>query len=195
MSVAEIIDFGLCHIEEGNRMTVTDEAVGTPHYRPPECSGYSKEPVTIQADLYSAGKILWSMVTNKLAIDREKPVFNELSLVQVMPEVKMAWHFFHIFEGTIRNEPRQRFTTPAMAIEKAKTVRRLIIGGYKSLEEIADCVCPICGYGNYRSLYLSTVNMPEITEFHERMKPVGGYAICPYCFHVVFVAARAAEIP
>jgi len=94
----KLIDFGLCHIEQGARMTVTDEAVGTPHYRPPECTGYSSHPVTIQSDLYSAGKILWSMVTNKIAFDREKPGFNELSLERELPNVKMAWHFFHIFE-------------------------------------------------------------------------------------------------
>jgi serine/threonine protein kinase len=189
----KLIDFGLCHIEQGNRITVTDEAVGTPHYRPPECSGYSSVPVTIQADLYSAGKILWSMVTNKMAFDREKPVFNELSLPSVMPDTKMAWHFFHIFEGTIRQEPRKRFTTPALAIDKANTVRRLITEGFRPLEEIADGLCPVCGYGNYRSLYLHTVHMPEITDFNERMKGIGGYAICPYCFHVVFVAVHAQQ--
>lgn len=36
-----LIDFGLCHNENGNMITLTDEPVGTPNYRPPECSGYS----------------------------------------------------------------------------------------------------------------------------------------------------------
>src|SRR5262245_58012328 len=43
-----LIDFGLCHMENGQRVTMTDEAVGTPHYRPPECSAYSTVPVTIK---------------------------------------------------------------------------------------------------------------------------------------------------
>ena len=74
-----LIDFGLCHFVDGTRVTLTDEAVGTPHYRSPERSGYSSVATTIKADLYSAGKLLWSMITNKTAFDREKPVFNDLS--------------------------------------------------------------------------------------------------------------------
>ncbi len=188
-----LIDFGLCHMAEGNRVTVTDEAVGTPHYRPPECTGYSSRPITIQADLYSAGKILWSMVTNKIAFDREKPVFNQQSLVNMLPDVKMAWHFHHIFERTIRHDPSERFQNPALTLAKAKDVRRLILGGFKSLEEIAEGTCPLCGIGNFLSLYLSRIDMPEIANYHKSMQPVEGYAICPYCFHVGFFAPRAQQ--
>src|SRR5207245_774412 len=80
-----LIDFGLCQIENGNRVTLTAEAVGTQHYRPPECSGFSSTVVTSKADLYSAGKILWSMVTNQFVFDREEPAFNELALSQLLP--------------------------------------------------------------------------------------------------------------
>jgi serine/threonine protein kinase len=188
-----LIDFGLCHIDQGNRVTVTDEAVGMPHYRPPECTGYSSVPINIRSDFYSAGKILWSMLTNKLAFDREKPVFNELSLVNVLADVKMAWHFYHIFEGTIRHNPNNRFANAASALDQANMVRRLIVGEYQSLEQIAETVCPICGIGNYKSLYLHVQQFPEVIEFHKVMEPVKGYAICPYCFHVAFIAIAAQQ--
>ena len=108
-----IIDFGLCHMEDGKRMTLTDEAVGTPHYRPPECSGFSSVPATIRADLYSVGKLLWSMITNNTVFDREKPVFNDLAMFRALPDLKMSWHFHHVFEGTIRHDPHNRFANTA----------------------------------------------------------------------------------
>ena len=122
-----LIDFGLCHFVDGTHVTLTDEAVGTPHYRSPECSGYSSMPVTIKADLYSAGKLLWSMITNKTVFDREKPVFNELALFRVMPDLPMSWHFHHIFEGTVRHAPNNRLGNSARALETANLVRRLIV--------------------------------------------------------------------
>jgi hypothetical protein len=51
---------------------------------------------TIKADLYSAGKILWSMITNRPAFDREQPVFNDKSLAKALRDVRMSWHFHHI---------------------------------------------------------------------------------------------------
>jgi serine/threonine protein kinase len=144
-----LIDFGLCHIDEGNRVTVTDEAVGTPHYRPPECTGYSSVPVDIRADLYSAGKILWSMITNRMAFDRETPVFNNLSLASLLSDIPMSWHFHHIFEETIRHDPNRRFVNPATALAKAQMARRLIVHGFKPLEFLASGLCPMCGVGRY----------------------------------------------
>ncbi len=129
-----LIDFGLCHVEEGNRITVTDEAVGTPNYRPPELSGYPTTSVDVRADLYSAAKVLWSMITNKAAFDREKPVFNAQSMPIMLPDLPMSWHFHHIFERTIRHDPTRRFPHPGEALGVARKVRQLIIDRYKPLE-------------------------------------------------------------
>jgi serine/threonine protein kinase len=193
-----LIDFGLCHIDGGNRVTVTDEAVGTPHYRPPECTGYSSVPVDIRADLYSAGKIVWSMITNRMAFDREKPVFNDLSLARILSDIPMSWHFHHIFEGTIRHDPNRRFANPANALDKARMARRLIVQGFMPLEFLASETCPMCGVGRYDNatwLFTDDRYRPVIEEFHKVMTPIrNSYAICPYCFHVALVAVEAQRI-
>jgi serine/threonine protein kinase len=185
-----LIDFGLCHIEEGHRITVTDEAVGTPHYRPPECSGYWSTPVDIRADLYSAGKILWSMVTNRMAFEREKPVFNAQCLATVLPDVPMSWHFHHVFEGTIRHDPSKRYANPTQALDWARKVRQLIIERYKPLELLAGGKCQVCGIGTYE--YVPPPYQAALDKFNEYLIHVRhGYAVCSYCFHASFQAAEA----
>lgn len=82
----KIIDFGCCHIEDGGVVTLTDEGVGAPLYRAPECAGHTTDEPQFYADLYSAGKILWSIVTSKRVFEREKPVFNALSMPRMLPE-------------------------------------------------------------------------------------------------------------
>lgn len=68
----KLIDFGCCHIDDGRCITLTDEGVGTPNYRAPECDASSNEPPTIRADLYSAGKILWLKGANRIRTIIEK---------------------------------------------------------------------------------------------------------------------------
>jgi serine/threonine protein kinase len=91
----KLIDFGCCYVEAtGEYITLVDEAVGTPNYRAPETEGGNDAGITTRADLYSAGKILWSLVTNRKAFARQKPVFNELSLDTLLRDDPDTWHLF-----------------------------------------------------------------------------------------------------
>ncbi len=60
----KVIDFGICQIDGGDTITLIDEGVGTPNYMAPECESGALGEVSIASDLYSAGKILWSIVTS-----------------------------------------------------------------------------------------------------------------------------------
>jgi len=191
-----LIDFGLCHIEDDQTLTLTDEAVGTPHYRAPECSGHSQQEPTVRADLYSAGKILWSMMTNKVAFEREAPVFNHLSLHKQLPELPAAWHLHHLFAGTIRHQASDRFATAETALASARGVRRLITEGFKPLEQLASDLCPLCGVGRYGTgtIAFHTYYKQAMEGFGKAMTPVtGAYSLCPFCFHASFVAMEALE--
>jgi serine/threonine protein kinase len=123
--------------------------VGTPGYRAPECSGHTKNDPTIRADLYSAGKILWSIVTDQNTFEREKPAFNELSLSKLLPDSPMTWHLHHVFEKTIRQNPIHRYENVAQAIEKGRMVQDRIRRADPPLEILAKEIkrCPVCGIG------------------------------------------------
>ncbi len=145
-STIKIIDFGICQIEDEMPVTLTDEAVGTVNYMAPECESGADENIRIGADLYSAGKILWSAITGARAFSREKPVFTTKSMSEIFPGNPSTWHLFHIFEKTIRHDWRNRWGTAEHAISKARFVMHLIKSGYPPLESIAS-KCPICGVG------------------------------------------------
>jgi len=191
----KLIDFGLCHMDDGETITLTEDAVGTPHYRAPECSGHTMIDPDIRCDPYSAGKLLWSMVTNKSAFDREQPVFNNLSLSRVLPDVPMSWHFHHVFELTIRQSASNRFTSTDDAIGCANEIKRLITRGYKPLEQLADMLCPQCGLGRFDGTKAAIASLePLFQQFRERMEPFRGFvAICPVCFHIEFAAKEALQ--
>ncbi len=94
----KIIDFGLCQIEGHETITLLDEGVGSVNYMAPECESGANEIVSAGADLYSAGKILWSAITGKKAFSREKLVFSGKTMTEIFPESPETWHLHHIFE-------------------------------------------------------------------------------------------------
>lgn len=141
----KVIDFGICQLDDHNTITLADEGVGTPNYMAPECeSGTAAEP-TFAADLYSAGKILWSAIANSNAFSRETSAFNAKSMARLFPELPEAWHLHHIFEKTIRHSPADR-TTVKEALAVARRVRFLIMSGFPPLELMQEG-CPVCGVG------------------------------------------------
>lgn len=146
----KIIDFGICQIEENAPITLTDEGIGTINYMAPECESGSNESIKIGADLYSAGKILWSAVTGNKAFAREKSVFTTKSMSNIFPENPSTWHLIHIFIKTIRNDWRNRWDSAKYAISASKFVKNLISNGYPPLE-IVTKRCPVCGVGELDS--------------------------------------------
>ncbi len=141
-----VIDFGLCQIDGAETITLTGEGLGTPNYMAPECESGAEGAVTVQADLYSAGKILWDAIANTTAFAREAAAFNAKSTTKTFPDDPSAWHLHHVFEKTIRHSPSKRAKNPSGAIELAKRVRHLVLAGYMPFEHTLK-VCPQCGLG------------------------------------------------
>ena len=143
----KIIDFGLCQLSGNETITLVDEGVGTVNYMAPECESGSEERIAVGADLYSAGKILWSLITGMRVFSRENPAFTSKSMPEIFPEDPSTWHLHHIFEKTIRRDWRKRWGSAKDAVSAARRVKYLISCGYPPLEDILHS-CPLCGAGH-----------------------------------------------
>jgi len=168
----KIIDFGLCQIDNSQTITLIDEGVGTQNYMAPECESGAEGEITSISDLYSAGKLLWSAISNQNAFAREAPVFDLKSMKSIFPELPGTWHLHHIFEKTIRVDPKNRWENADEALEFCKKVQNLLTGTYQPLELIKT-VCPLCGLGNPEPFSMSRMvfsNNPDIQTFQ-----------CSYC--------------
>lgn len=132
----KVIDFGICQIDDGNTITLVDEGVGTQNYMAPECESGAVGKVSVASDLYSTGKILWSAVTGMNAFSRENPVFNQKSLIKILPDNPETWHLQKIFETTIRQNPLERCKSAEDALNLSRHILFLVISGYPPLEKI-----------------------------------------------------------
>ncbi|MCC6159054.1 MAG: serine/threonine protein kinase [Deltaproteobacteria bacterium] len=58
-------DFGLCYIDNGERITITEEAVGSRQYIAPEFEAGRTDAISPASDVYSLGKILYWMMAGR----------------------------------------------------------------------------------------------------------------------------------
>ena len=142
-----VIDFGVCQMEGAKPITLDGESVGTHDYMAPECESWAEGEATNQTDLYSAGKLLWSAITGLTTFSHEELVFTTRSMSKMFPDRPETFHLHSLFEKTTRRLPADRFANATDAIQEAKKVRKLILGGYPPLELLAEWICPICGVG------------------------------------------------
>ena len=176
----KVIDFGVCQIEGGETVTLTDESVGTHNYMAPECESGAEDKVDSRADLYSAGKLLWTAITGQKAFSRETPVFNSKSLRLMLPDCMNAWHLNHLFERTIRHDVSNRFKNAEDALVLGKHVKRVISNRFPPLEFLAELGCPSCGFGKVDGFPGNTLlfNLPEYMNKFVALR----CNVCGYCF-------------
>ncbi len=150
---ARIIDFGCCQINDDERITLTDEGIGTPNYMAPECESGAEGEIRANADFYSAGKLLWSAITNKFAFAREDACFKSKSMKNIFPGNPLSWHLQHIFAQTIRRSPNNRISKGIFALNLANKVEALITSNKQPLEMFAEHpTCPNCGWGTLQHM-------------------------------------------
>ena len=139
-----LIDFGICQIEGGTLLTLVDENIGTRSYTSPECEAGDDRAIGVHSDIYSAAKVLWSMMTSRKAFARERPVFGDQSLEQIFPGRPETGHLARIFEKTIREDPKDRAQTTSEVLELVNDVRYVSEAGFPSLRAVRSR-CPSCG--------------------------------------------------
>lgn len=139
-----LIDFGICQVQDGQIITLTDENVGTRNYTAPECEAGSDNGIGSFSDFYSAAKVLWSTITSQHAFAREEAVFKNKSLMSIFTNLSSTWHLNKIFAKSIRSNPQDRFKNTDQILLVINEIKFLVNHGYPSIEEVAER-CPSCG--------------------------------------------------
>ena len=94
-------DLGLCLImEQDERLTEMTEAVGARLFMAPELEDGRYEDAKPVADIYSLGKILYWLVSNKMTFSREKHRQERYDLTSRDESAAMAF-IYDLLDGTI----------------------------------------------------------------------------------------------
>ena len=79
----KVADFGIARVASGGHSTLTQEALGSVHYISPEQARGSR--IDERSDLYSAGVVLYEMLTGRLPFEGDTPVAVAIQHINSIP--------------------------------------------------------------------------------------------------------------
>ena len=191
-----VADFGICYIEDGERRTLVDEAVGARLYIAPELEDGRADRVSPRSDVYSLGKLLYRLLNGSRLFSREQHRAESWDLVKLQGDVRLE-HINRLLDRMITHSPDDRFQHAGEAADAVRDVLRLIEGGFNVVSGTLPQQCRYCGQGQYHRAPSNTTT--DISNFG--LNPVGSagwvFLVCDYCGHVELFRrkeARAASL-
>lgn len=179
-------DFGICHVEGDQRVTLSEEAMGSRDYIAPEMESGRHGPVTGAVDVYALGKVLYWMLSGGKIFARE----DHRRADQYLPEVIGDQRFEHVhalLEGMIVEDPAKRHPITRLGSLMERVVE-LIEGRFTPLRRSLKPQCRFCGIGRYEAL--QTVERGHV----DWLGGLGLHALrCNYCGHVEVFQLHAIE--
>jgi serine/threonine protein kinase len=179
-------DFGICHTEGDQRVTVVDEAMGSRNYIAPEMeSGRRPGAPTDRTDVYALGKVAYWMVSGGREFAREDHRAGELYLPRLLGDQR--WEHVHaLLDETVVEDPQKRLTMGGLITRLGQTAS-LVMGRYAPLRPSMGIGCRFCGIGTYTKYATGAGWSQQAAWF----SAVGNYAgtdlrvlRCDHCGHV-----------
>lgn len=189
-------DFGICYfLEHGERITLTDEAVGARRYTAPELEDGRAAVIGPQVDVYSLGKILYWLMAGKV-FDREKHRASDWNLTGELvdaPDYKIADLAFvnELLDKSVTQEPGMRFSDANHFRANLDRAIWRIQRNAHTLDMSEPQICNFCGIGHYQDVGNSMLGdkpygYDEVERFGIRHVEGAKWLVlwCNHCGHV-----------
>ena len=182
-------DFGICFLEEdGERITLTEEAVGSRLFIAPELEDGRVKDVSSASDVYSLGKILYWLLSGGTMFSRERHREEKWDLKIKDRYAPLGWsnvymeHANRLLDFMIIHDPDQRINIRNVLLG-IKDVSRLIQKEYNPISKDIKQPCTYCGYGVY---HLQAATSTDVRNFGFQTVGNSEWRIftCSECGHV-----------
>lgn len=145
-----IADFGICHVDGDECVTLGKEAMGARDYIAPEMESGRRhlgEP-SEKTDVYALGKVLYWMLSGGSIFARED--HRAAPLTKVLGEQR--WEHVHmVLDKVVVEKPSDRLGLKSFHQELRK-VRELVMGNFAPLKPSIGIKCRFCGLGTYQRM-------------------------------------------
>lgn len=144
-----VSDFGICFIiENGERFTITEEAVGPRYYIAPELEDGRGDHISAKCDVYALGKLLYWLLSGKI-FAREKHRELEYDLTKTTVDNSM-FHIYEFLDKMIISDLSKRYKDANEIIKVLdKIIAHVKINSHVINIKVPQS-CIFCGEGKYQ---------------------------------------------
>lgn len=196
-------DFGLCFLtDEGERITLSDEAVGSRFYTAPEVEAGRVDDVKPASDVYSLGKVLYWMMTQR-HLPREDFRIPEFDLTHNYPDQVEYFLINELLDRMLVTDLTVRYHN---AIEVAWVIDEPLIRRIETHGRPTDLTAPLrcmfCSLGFYKPIVDKVNEVSKDAQSHKMLQnlglnPTGGTWLileCDNCGNIQLFRADLAKI-
>ena len=154
-------DFGICFIDdEGERFTMTDEVVGPRGFIAPELENGIAEIVTPAADVYSLGKLLYWMLSDKKLLPRENHCEGRFDL-RKEANTSDIYIAYELLSQLLNANPKERLNDANEVTKELKLTLHRIRNNGHCVDINAPQECLYCRVGSYSPLSSLDIDRPS----------------------------------
>jgi serine/threonine protein kinase len=204
-------DFGICHLEDGVLVTLSDEHVGSVNYIAPEMRSGRRHlgDPSDRTDVYGLGKVMYWMLSGGHIFDQEDHRPN--SLVERLGEQRFE-HVHMLLDRMIVETPSKRMESHKVRGE-LEMATSLVEGNLAPLRPSIGIRCRFCGIGQYEKYAeYARDNPPDPRNYaavnaqnigHQKLRELGfnpDFAniralCCTHCGHIEAFHSRGIKDP
>lgn len=181
---AVVGDFGIAFVSEGERLTLTDEAVGARKSTSPELADGRAEEVSPMSDVYSLGKLLYWMLAGGRVFDREQHRDKSYDLARGQSGRPELEHVNRMLDRMITIDPSDRLRNAGEVANITRRTINLLAGGVRVLAADITELCAFCRVGHYLAVTMENPN--DVRNFG--ITPVGTsqwkVLVCDHCANI-----------
>lgn len=177
-------DFGLCFIEGGERVTLSEEgAVGSRYFTAPELEGGRARTTSPSklSDVYSLGKLLYWLMSGGESLSREEHRKPEFDLARTTGNLYME-HISWFLDHMIIEDPGGRWPLDRVR-EWIPITKRLVVGEYNPVGPSVDARCNYCGIGSYALVGRDRDTAVSANFLREGQPGDWRILVCSHCGH------------
>jgi serine/threonine protein kinase len=181
---AVVADFGIIYIEGSERPTFSDEPVGPRNFMAPELEDGRAKSVTLAADVYSLGKLLYWMCAGRRIFSREKHRHPDWDLVAKLDRSELE-HVNRLLDRMVLEKPEDRFKNATEVLKEFDTLTNALESRMNAVSRELPQTCQYCGIGRYREVAFD--NNVQVNNFLGNSgagAPRWCILVCEDCGHV-----------
>lgn len=189
-------DFGICHFEDGQQITLVGDVMGPRDWTHPDLeSGRSKEALP-KHDIYSLGKLIYWIFSNSRILPRENHRDSDFDLSKKNEEIRngVSPNYFEMLNRLLDGMLNIDGTRVPLIIDEVSgqllQIKRLIDGKYNPIGKDMKYLCSFCGKGNLvpaTSNYMDLLGYSPNEQFEtseEFLRKRWHLLVCSFCGYV-----------